>query len=102
VLFRYPADGGNPHEEPVYNAKVARPDDARHVRAHDLGDRNVELYRYYAARQPDRVVWLYDRASDRLRPLGPVTELATNPPIIDAPTPTTSRSARTTKGGNDR
>jgi hypothetical protein len=28
------------------------PDDAPIIRAHDLGERNAELFRYYAARKP--------------------------------------------------
>ena len=76
VLFRYPSDGGNPHEEPVYNPSAAWPDDARIIRAHDLGERNIELLRYYAKLQPGRVIWRYDRGSGELTRLGAVGDLA--------------------------
>lgn len=71
VLFRW-HEGCNPQEEPVYNIESAWPDDARIIRAHDLGARNAELYRYYSELQPDRQVYLYDRATDTLTPLGAV------------------------------
>jgi hypothetical protein len=76
VLFRYPSEGGNPHEEPVYNPSAAWPDDARVIRAHDLGERDIELFRYYAKTQPDRVIWRYDRGSGELTRLGAVGDLA--------------------------
>jgi hypothetical protein len=78
VLFRF-GPGANPLAEPVYNADVAWPDDARVIRAHDLGDgANRKLLEYYAGRQPDRRVYRYDRAApaDPLRYLGTVRELA--------------------------
>jgi hypothetical protein len=60
VLFRFrPSD--NVIEEPVYNDDVVWPDDAPVIRAHDLGARNVEIARYYAARQPWRNFYLLDR-----------------------------------------
>ena len=75
VLFRY-ASGESGHDEPVYNIDVAWPDDAPIIRAHDLGERNVEIFRYYAQRDPDRVFYLYDRADHSLMRLGSATELA--------------------------
>jgi hypothetical protein len=75
VLFRY-RKGDNTNEEPVYNVDVAWPDDAAIIRAHDLGERNRELFAYYAARQPQRTVYLYDRAARRLITLGNVVDLA--------------------------
>lgn len=80
VLFRYTPGTTSPHVEPVYNADVAWPDDARVVRAHDRGPAaNAELLRYYAARQPDRAAYLVDRAKYRqggvdaaITSLGPV------------------------------
>ncbi len=76
VLFRY-RPGDNPHEEPVYNAEVAYPDDARIIRAHDLGpQKNRELFKYYAARDPNRRVYRFDRKTLTLEPLGTVGELA--------------------------
>ncbi len=75
VLFTYdPAR--NTHEEPVYNADVAWPDDATVVRAHDLGPaRNAELFAYYAARRPARLAYRYDEATRTLFALGPVAAL---------------------------
>ena len=63
-------------EEPVYNTDVAWPDDAPFIRAHDLGPRNIELFRYYAARQPNRSVELFDRATGNVRELGLVRDFA--------------------------
>ena len=63
--------------EVVYNTDVAWPDDAPVIRAHDLGaDRNAALYRYYAQRQPDRMVYRFDRATNALVRLGNVVDLA--------------------------
>jgi hypothetical protein len=76
VLFRY-RTGDNFREEPVYNLDHARPDDARIVRAHDLGPaRNVEIFNYYARLQPARVFYLYDRQAHTLTRLGTAAELA--------------------------
>ena len=50
-------------DEPVYNSDVAWPDDAAVIYAHDLGPRNIELFRYYAERQPERVVYRIDRVT---------------------------------------
>jgi 4-amino-4-deoxy-L-arabinose transferase-like glycosyltransferase len=75
VLFRYhPASSF--HEEPVYNDDAARPDDNPVVRAHDLGERNVEIFRYYAQHQPDRTFYLFDRGDASLQRLGTAAELA--------------------------
>lgn len=75
VLF-VPDIGGSSSEEPVYNLDVLWPDDAPVIRAHDLGQRNRELLDYYAARQPDRTVYRYDRPHDKLARLGNVVDLA--------------------------
>jgi hypothetical protein len=81
VLFRF-RPGDNVNEEPVYNIDVVNPDDAPIIRAHDLGvSRNRELFDYYAKRQPDRTVYLYDRASRTLVTLGNVVELARRFPV---------------------
>jgi len=77
VLFRWDPSA-NYQAEPVYNADVAWPDDARVIRAHDLGDRNIELYRYYASRAPDRTVYLLDRKDNSLHLLGNLRELASH------------------------
>jgi hypothetical protein len=68
------------HAEPVYNVDVAWPDDARVIRAHDLGpERDRALFAYYARVSPDRAVYVYDRAKgfgpDALTYLGTAKEL---------------------------
>lgn len=76
VFFTY-RTGQNTNEEPVFNIDVADIDSARIVRAHDLGPlENMKLIRYYARLQPDRQVYAFDRDDLSLRPLGPVTQLA--------------------------
>lgn len=79
ILFRYSA-GENVIEEPVYNTGVAWPDDALVIRAHDLGERNGEIYAYYAERQPNRMFYRFDRATLVLTPLGRAKDLATARP----------------------
>ena len=76
VLFRF-HPGDNTNEEPVYNVDVMNPDDAPIIRAHDLGvQRDQELFDYYAARQPERTVYLFDRAARKMVRLGNITELS--------------------------
>jgi hypothetical protein len=84
VLYHF-GEKNNPHEEPVYNVKAAWPDDARVIRAHDLGEeRNRKLFEYYVGVQPDRRVYWVDRVDGRdgtyddasLHYLGTVRELA--------------------------
>lgn len=75
VLFRYdPRLPGD--EEPVYNMETAWPDDAQVIRAHDLGEQNIEIFRYYARRQPDRAFYLYDRGDDTIEYIGTARDLA--------------------------
>jgi hypothetical protein len=84
VLYHYnPVD--SPHDEPVFNVKTAWPDDARIIRAHDLGiAQNRKLFEYYAKIQPDRKVYWVDRVDGQnklyddslLKYLGTVQELA--------------------------
>ena len=77
VFFRYhPEDAEEWKQEPVYTLDAAWPDQARVVRAHDLGARNAELIEYYARIQPDRQVYRYDMISRKMTALGRVTELA--------------------------
>jgi hypothetical protein len=73
VLFRYRTSHLiGPAEEPVYNYDVAWPDNAPIIKAHDLGkEKNIQLFRYYAQRQPRRRFYLYDRATQRLTRLTP-------------------------------
>lgn len=75
VLFRF-SPQRNVHEEPVYNADTAWPDDARIIRAHDRRAENVAIFRYYAQRQPDRAFYLFDEGSNALSYLGPAGQLA--------------------------
>ena len=93
VMFRYDPDAqGNPHDltfhnEPTYNDDVAWPDDAPIIRTRDLGPReNAQLFAYYAAHQPDRIFYLYDRAAglygrNPLHRLGSATQLAAEDPV---------------------
>ena len=61
VLFKYHTTQ-NPHEEPVYTIDAPWPDDSPIVRAHDLGrEKNLELLKYYAERQPERHIYFCDR-----------------------------------------
>jgi hypothetical protein len=83
VLFRYQSGAINVnlvHHEPVFNIDTAWPDDAPVIRAHDLGPRNAEIFAYYAARQPNRFFYRYDRATMELTPLGFATDLARSHP----------------------
>jgi hypothetical protein len=80
VLFHYARNAGlDPHEEPAYNDDVAWPDNAPIIKAHDLGPQNIRLIRYYAARQPRRRVYRYDRPTERLTYLGTAESLAQHP-----------------------
>lgn len=81
VLYTAPISLQEMHLEPVYNDSVAWPDDAPIINAHDRGRENIELYRYYAARSPDREVWRLDRRSMRITRLGLVRELASEYPV---------------------
>ena len=70
----------NVHEEPVYNIEAAEIDDNRIVRAQDLGaSENAKLVRYYAQREPDRRVYLFDRSTKKLTELGLVSDLPVTP-----------------------
>ena len=73
-MFRFDPRVGSFHDDPVYNDTVAFPDDAPVIRARDLGpEKNRDIIRYYAQRQPDRVFYIYDpdaRAAGR-NPLSP-------------------------------
>jgi hypothetical protein len=83
VLFRFDPMVGDYDDDPVYNDGVVWPDDAEVIRARDLGaEKNREIVRYYANRQPGRVFYVYDpdeRAVGRdpiLGPFGAAGELA--------------------------
>ena len=79
VLFRYHARQGNSfHCEPVYNIDTPWLDEAPLIKAHDLGGmRDREIAAYYAARQPERRFYLFDRQDDvhyRIKDLGTAGE----------------------------
>jgi len=67
--------GRNHHDEPVYNYAAAKIDDNPVIRAQFLGPRNIELYAYYAKRQPDRNVYVYDRMRNVIASLGKVSDV---------------------------
>lgn len=69
VLFRF-QKGVSLDAEPVYNINTPWPDDAPIVRAHDRGERNVDLYRYYARRQPLRNIYRFNLGDRSLQFLG--------------------------------
>ena len=75
ILFTW-SPGVNVQEEPVYNTATVNPDDAPVIYAHDLGPRNVELIEYYARIQPQRVVFLWNRATGKVTELGPAATAA--------------------------
>jgi hypothetical protein len=76
VLFTYKRGVDDFNQEPVYNIDVVNIDDAPIIKAHDLGAaRNTEIIRYYAERQPNRRVYLCDRATRTLTDLGPAGAL---------------------------
>jgi hypothetical protein len=62
--------------DPVYNAQTSCPDDARIIRANDLGERNGELFAYYAQRQPERAIYRCEESTGRLDRLGTAGQLA--------------------------
>ncbi|MDQ3440053.1 MAG: glycosyltransferase family 39 protein [Planctomycetota bacterium] len=83
----------NVHSEPVYNYDAARIDDNPIVFAHDLGERNVELLRYYNERQPERFVYRYDRLARKLIPHGTVSSELQRLETLRAAQPPTSQPA---------
>ena len=84
VLFTYHPEDSSYLEEPAYNWDVMNPDDAPIIRAHDLGPRNSELFAYYAQRQPDRSVYVYDHMANKFQSLGVVSHLAQPTPTHQA------------------
>ncbi len=46
------------------------------IRAHDLGERNKELFAYYAIHGPDRTVYRFSRRTGTVETLGKVRDLA--------------------------
>jgi hypothetical protein len=84
----------NVHSEPVYNYDAARIDDNPIVFAHDLGERNIELLRYYNERQPQRSVYRYNRLARRLVPHGSVASELQRLEKLRAQHPPASQPAR--------
>jgi hypothetical protein len=82
VLFTFDVNPADPRlleiisQEPVYNSDVLWPDDAPLIRAHDLGDRNIELFRYFASHAPDRMIYRFSRKTGDVQPLGRAIDLA--------------------------
>lgn len=74
VLFRW-SSGHNWKAEPVYNLDAIWPDDEEVIRAHDLGPRDSEIVDYYAARDPQRVFFVWDLGKDELRRIATAGEL---------------------------
>jgi 4-amino-4-deoxy-L-arabinose transferase-like glycosyltransferase len=98
VLVRY-GPGENTHDEPVYNASVAWPDDAPVIVAHDLGPRNVELLAYYERVSPGRNYYLIDRATLKRQGPGRAADLARaiaqmQPPATNASTAPATQQVR--------
>jgi hypothetical protein len=80
VFFHYPTGDHNAwRHEQVYNVDAADIDAQTVVRAQDLGDRNGELIRYYAARLPQRIVYLFENEMSEPHRLGTAAELAPAP-----------------------
>ena len=80
LVFITPPPGDKPKEfNATFNLGVAYPDDAKIVRAHDLGVRNLELIRHYAERQPSRRVYHLDVRAMQATPLGTAADLAAEP-----------------------
>jgi hypothetical protein len=77
VFFTYHPSTNGFHDEPVYNLVTGWPDDEPITRAQDLGPKkDAELIAYYAAIQPERVVYVVDRDSCELKKLGTAGQLA--------------------------
>ncbi len=74
IFFRYDP-GRDTNAEPVYNADVAWPDDARVIRLHDLGRRNDEVLQYYREKSPVRKVYVFDEKTAQLTA---ITEVGRN------------------------
>lgn len=62
-------------EDPVYNLGASSIDDQAIIRARDLGGRDIEIVRYYAQRQPDRMFYLCDPDNLGISRLGTAREL---------------------------
>ena len=82
VLVRF-RDYNSSHQEIVYNSDTIWPDESPIIKAQDLGpQRDGEIIRYYASRQPQRNFYLLDRGLPDLKalPLGTAAELAAKLP----------------------
>ncbi len=76
VFFRF-EPGCDVHDEPVYNLDFASPEESPVIRVQDLGaSRDLRLIQHFAARQPDRHFYRFDRRDNSLHDLGVASELA--------------------------
>jgi hypothetical protein len=77
VLFRRDPNLKLDHE-PVYNLDAAWPDDELVIRAHDRGEENTQIFKYYAEHGADRRFYLFDesRVEEGVRFLGMGSELS--------------------------
>jgi hypothetical protein len=80
------------HEQ-VFNIGAAWPDDSPVVRAQDLGERDIELVRYYAQKQPNRVFYRFELEARTLTRLGTATELRDHPERLRAAQTSTTKPA---------
>jgi 4-amino-4-deoxy-L-arabinose transferase-like glycosyltransferase len=72
VLFKPMTDF---FEDPVYNLGPGSIDDQLIIRARDLGPRDIEIVRYYAQHQPERMFYLCDPDNLGISRLGTASEL---------------------------
>jgi 4-amino-4-deoxy-L-arabinose transferase-like glycosyltransferase len=86
VFFRSRPDNPNAwkHEQ-VFNIEGAPIDDSPVVRAQDLGPRDIELVRYYADHQPNRVFYMFQQEASLLTRLGTAAELRDRPERLNVP-----------------
>jgi hypothetical protein len=86
VFFHCQADNPNAwRHEQVFTIDAAWPDDSPVVRAHDLGERDIELVRYYAQRQPERIYYQFQQEAQQLIRLGTATQLLADPTRLHPP-----------------
>jgi hypothetical protein len=72
--------GNDPHCEVVYNYTVSDIDRANIILANDLSERNREIIDYYARTQPERFVYVFDRATRTVSYFGPAGAHPVIPP----------------------
>jgi hypothetical protein len=83
VFIRSDPDDANAwRHEQVYNVEAAEIDGQHVVRAQDMGARDIELVRYYAAKQPGREVFRFENGMKQPQALGNVREVAERPELL--------------------